>query len=41
VLIELARKETDPQLKKRILQRLADTKTPEATDYMMEILGQP
>ena len=41
VLIELAKKETDPQLKKRIVQRLADTRTPEATEYMMEILGQP
>ena len=41
MLIELARKETDPAMKRRILERLAQMKTPEATDYFMEILGQP
>jgi HEAT repeat protein len=40
VLIELARKETDAAMKKRILERLAQTRAPEATDYFMEILGQ-
>ncbi len=41
VLIELGRKETDPAMKRRILERLGQMKTPEATDYFMEILGQP
>ena len=41
VLIELARKESDIAMKKRIVDRLAQMKTPEATDYFMEILGQP
>jgi HEAT repeat protein len=41
VLIELAKQETDSALKKRIIERLAQTKAPEATDYFMEILGQP
>jgi HEAT repeat protein len=40
VLIELSRKETDPAMKRRILERLGHMKTPEATDYFMEILGQ-
>ena len=40
VLIELARKETDAAMKKRILEGLSRTKAPEATDYFMEILGQ-
>ena len=35
------RKETDPAMKRRILERLGQMKTPEATDYFMEILGQP
>jgi HEAT repeat protein len=38
VLIELARKETDPAMKRRIVERIAQTKTPEATDFLMEIL---
>ena len=41
VLIELARKETDAAMKKRIVERLSQMKSPEATDYFMEILGQP
>jgi HEAT repeat protein len=41
VLIELSRKETDPAMKKRILERLSRMKSPEATEYFMEILGQP
>jgi HEAT repeat protein len=41
VLIDLGRKETDPAMKRRILERLGQMKTPEATDYFMEILGQP
>jgi HEAT repeat protein len=38
VLIELSKKETDPALKRRIVERIAQTKTPEATDFLMEIL---
>jgi HEAT repeat protein len=41
LLIELSRKETNPEMKRRILERLSQMKTPEATDYFMEILGQP
>ena len=41
VLIELSRKETDAAMKKHILNRLSQTRSPEATDYFMEILGQP
>ena len=41
VLIELARKESDVAMKKRIVDRLSQMRTPEATDYFMEILGQP
>ena len=41
LLIELSRKETDLAMKKRILQRLSQMKSTEATDYFMEILGQP
>jgi HEAT repeat protein len=41
VLIELARKEQDAAMKRRIMERLAQTKSPEATDYFMEILAQP
>jgi HEAT repeat protein len=41
VLIELDRKETDVAMKKRILERLSQMRSPEATDYFMEILGQP
>jgi HEAT repeat protein len=41
VLIELARKETDPGMKRRIMERLSHMRTPEAADYFMEILGQP
>ena len=41
VLIELSRKETDVAMKKRIVERLSQMKSPEATDYFMEILAQP
>jgi HEAT repeat protein len=41
VLIELSRKETDVAMKKRIVERLSQIKSPEATDYFMEILNQP
>jgi len=38
-LIELSRKETDATMKKRILERLTTLKSPEATDYFLELLG--
>jgi HEAT repeat protein len=41
VLIDLARKETDPNLKKRILERLSNVKSSEATDYFLELLSKP
>jgi HEAT repeat protein len=41
VLIDLSRKETDLAMKKRILERLSQMKSAEATDYFMEILNQP
>jgi HEAT repeat protein len=37
-LIEIARKETDPELKKEAVQKLSLMHSKEATDYMMEIL---
>lgn len=37
-LVDLARKETDPQLRKRIVERLARMKSKEATEYLMEVL---
>jgi HEAT repeat protein len=37
-LVELARKEQDPQLKKAIVERLSVMKDKEATDYMLELL---
>lgn len=37
-LIELARKETDPAMKKYIVQELSNMNSKEATDYMMELL---
>ena len=37
-LVDLARKETDPALKKTIVERLSMSKAKEATDYMMELL---
>jgi HEAT repeat protein len=37
-LIDLARKETDPQMKKEIVLKLSTMKSKEANDYMLEIL---
>ena len=37
-LVDLARKETDPAMKKYIVERLAMMHSKEATDYMMELL---
>ena len=39
-LIDLARKETDPELKRFIVQQLSVMGTKDATDYMMEILNK-
>jgi tetratricopeptide (TPR) repeat protein len=37
-LVELARKESDPKMKKEIVEHLANMKDKEATDYMLELL---
>jgi hypothetical protein len=37
-MVSLARAEKDPKMKQRIVERLAGMKSPEATDYLMEIL---
>jgi hypothetical protein len=37
-LVELARIEKDPTLKKEIVQRLSNIKSKEATDYLLELL---
>ena len=37
-LVELARIEKDPMLKKEIVQRLSNIKSKEATDYLLELL---
>jgi hypothetical protein len=36
--VDLARKESDPVMKKSIVQRLSMMHSKEATDYMMELL---
>ena len=37
-LVELARNEKDPQVKKEIVSKLSVMKAPEATDYLLELL---
>ncbi len=37
-MVQVARAEKDPKMKQRIVERLAGMKSPEATDYLMEIL---
>ena len=37
-LIDLAKKESDPAMKKYIVERLSNMRSKEATDYMMELL---
>jgi len=37
-LVDLARKETDPQMKRDIVRRLSSMQSKEATDYLMELL---
>ena len=39
-LVELARKETDPEMKKDIVRQLSLMQSKEATDYMLEILNK-
>ena len=39
-LIDLARKETDPKMKRAVVERLSLLKSKEATDYMMEVLNK-
>ena len=39
-LVGLARKETDPELKKEIVRHLSTMKSKEATDYMLELLNK-
>ena len=37
-LVELARAEKDPEMKRELVSKLSVMKTPEATDYMLELL---
>jgi hypothetical protein len=37
-LVDLARGEKDPQMKKEIVSKLSVMKAPEATDYLLELL---
>jgi tetratricopeptide (TPR) repeat protein len=37
-LVDLARKETNPELKRKIVERLSTMHSPEATEYMLELL---
>ena len=39
-LVELARKETNPQLKQDLVQKLSNMRSKEATDYLMELLSK-
>ena len=39
-LVDMARKETDPDMRKRIVERLSRMKAKEATDYMLEIINK-
>jgi len=39
-LVDMARKETDPEMRKRIVERLSRMKAKEATDYMLEIINK-
>jgi hypothetical protein len=39
-MVAMARKETNPELKKAITQKLSMMHSPEVTDYMMEILNK-
>ena len=39
-LVALARKETNPQMKRELIQKMSLMKSPEITEYMMEILNK-
>jgi HEAT repeat protein len=39
-LVDMARKETDQEMRKRIVERLSRMKAKEATDYMIEIIDK-
>jgi hypothetical protein len=39
-LVDMARKETDVEMRKRIVERLSRMKAKEATDYMLEIINK-
>jgi hypothetical protein len=39
-LVDIARKETNPELKREIVSRLSTMKSKEATDYMVELLSK-
>ena len=39
-LVTLARKETDPELKKALIQKMSLISCPEITEYMMELLNK-
>jgi hypothetical protein len=40
-LIEVARKETDPELKRAAVQKLSLMGSKEATEFLMELLNKP
>jgi len=39
-MVELARKETDPELKRSLVQKMSLMSSPEITEYMMELLNK-
>ena len=39
-LVDMARKETDPEMRKRIVERLSRMKSKDATDYMLELINK-
>jgi hypothetical protein len=39
-LVSLARRETDPAMKKELVQRLSVMKSKVAVDYLLELLGK-
>jgi hypothetical protein len=39
-MVALARKETNPQIKRELIQKMSLMSSPEISDYMMEILNK-
>jgi HEAT repeat protein len=39
-LVDMARKESDPEMRKRIVERLSHMKAKEATDYLLELINK-